>query len=407
MFFLDFQLEKCIIMLIKRRRSSYKMQFHSAYFVKLRGRGINAHSQTKTILRKDKKMETSKAKTNVVIGILALTALAMFSISGYAGKLEPSGPPGSTMKTLGEVEPRTPIHALDIPLTINKSGSYYLTEDITFTTMNTNAITIEANDVTIDLNGFKIKGPASGTTGTGILKAAIGGFASATVMNGTVMNFQDGVVLGGLGNRIINVTARNCQGNGIHTGDQAFISQCSAFNNGPAGIIAGDDCVIKNCISHGNSYYMYVIWLGNGIEVDKGCTIMGCTTSYNKAAGIQANENAVIVDCTLNGNEGNGIFTNYSKISNCTITDNTLKGIYTNNGCLIVGNVLEGNEMGVLLASHGSVVRNNHFVGNVTHGLNVVNADNYSAQNTFYNNSTNISGAHKQGSGDMANIIIP
>jgi hypothetical protein len=351
-------------------------------------------------------MEMRKIKAKVLLVLLALAALVVCSLSGYAGKLEPSASPGPTMKTLDEVEARTPIHAADLPLTINKSGSYYLVEDITFTTMNTNAITIEANDVTIDLNGFKIQGPASGTTGTGILKSGIG-FVSATVMNGTVLKFQDGVNLGGSGNRVINVTAKNNPGNGIQAGDRAFISQCSAFDNGPAGIKAGDDGVIKYCISHGNNYYMFPIWFGNGIEVDKGCTIIGCTASYNRINGIQANENAVIVDCTLNGNEGNGIFAHYSKISNCTITDNTLKGIYTNFGCLIVGNVLEGNNMGVLLGNNGNVVRNNHFVGNVTYGLNVVSADNYSAQNTFYDNSTNILGTHKQGSGDMANILIP
>lgn len=351
-------------------------------------------------------MEMRKIKAKVVVGVLALVALVVCSLSGYAGKLEPSASPGPTMKTLDEVEARTPIHAADLPFTINKSGSYYLAEDITFTTMNTNAITIEANDVTIDLNGFKIKGPASGTTGIGISQSATG-FVSATVMNGTVLKFQDGINLGGPGNRIINVIAKNNPGNGIQSGDRALISQCSAFNNGPAGIKAGGDSVIKNCISHGNYYYWSFLWFGNGIEVDKGCTIMGCSASYNRINGIQANENAVIVDCTLNSNEGNGIYTNYSKISNCTITDNTMRGIYTNFGCLIVGNVLKGNNIGVLLANHGNVVRNNHFVGNVTHGLNVVNTDNYSAQNTFYNNSTNISGTHKQGSGDMANILIP
>lgn len=347
-----------------------------------------------------------KIRAKVVMSVLALAALVVCSLNGYAGKLEPSASPGPTMKTLDEVEARTPIHAADLPLTISKSGSYYLAEDITFTTMNTNAITIEANDVTIDLNGFKIRGPASGTTGTGISKTAVG-FVSATVMNGTVLKFQNGVNLYGPGNRVINVIAKNNQGYGIQAADRAFISQCSAFDNGLAGIKAGDDGVIKNCISHGNSYYMFPLWFGNGIEVNKGCTIIGCTTSHNKINGIQANESAVIVDCTVNSNEGNGIYTHYSKISNCTITDNTMKGIYANFGCLIVGNVLEGNNMGVLLGNDGNVVRNNHFFGNVTYGLNVVSANNYSAQNTFYNNSTNISGAHKQGSGDMANILIP
>lgn len=48
-------------------------------------------------------METKKNRTKVVVSILALVALVLFSLSGYAGKLEPNSPPGPTMKTLQEI----------------------------------------------------------------------------------------------------------------------------------------------------------------------------------------------------------------------------------------------------------------------------------------------------------------
>ena len=62
-----------------------------------------------------------------LVAVLGLLAVAV------AGDLQPPAAPGSTMKTLDEVEPRIPISQDDIPLTINQNGSYYLTEDLTAT----------------------------------------------------------------------------------------------------------------------------------------------------------------------------------------------------------------------------------------------------------------------------------
>ena len=73
-------------------------------------------------------METTKK-----LIILALAGFLVFSLLAVAGDLEPNSPPGPTMKTLDEVEPRVPIRASDLPLTISQSGSYYLVEDVTFT----------------------------------------------------------------------------------------------------------------------------------------------------------------------------------------------------------------------------------------------------------------------------------
>lgn len=48
-------------------------------------------------------METKKANTTVVVGLLALVGLLLLSLSGQAGNLEPSASPAPTMRTLDEI----------------------------------------------------------------------------------------------------------------------------------------------------------------------------------------------------------------------------------------------------------------------------------------------------------------
>src|ERR1039458_5869229 len=79
------------------------------------------------------------------------------------GALYPTASPAPTMKTLQQIEPRTPISAL--PATITVSGSYYVTTNLTGIAGSTNGITILVSDVTLDLSGFTLLGVAGSGSG--------------------------------------------------------------------------------------------------------------------------------------------------------------------------------------------------------------------------------------------------
>src|SRR5256714_10145097 len=120
--------------------------------------------------------------------------------SGFAqGSLTPSGRPAPTMKRLDEVEPRTNVQATPAPagvdtsnadyhFIINQPGSYYLSTNILVT--KTNGIQINAEGVTLDLNGFQISRDSPGGYGIEIS----GTSSRTTVRNGTIKRFLSGIL---------------------------------------------------------------------------------------------------------------------------------------------------------------------------------------------------------------------
>ncbi len=83
----------------------------------------------------------------------------------------PPAPPGPTMKTLSQVEPRAPISSL--PFAITNPGSYYLTTNLTGAA-SANGITVQASDVTIDLHGFTLAGVSGSLNGVAVPSAQNG-----------------------------------------------------------------------------------------------------------------------------------------------------------------------------------------------------------------------------------------
>ena len=93
---------------------------------------------------------------------ITMFAALTVSLAFGQGSLTPPGAPAPTMKTLQQVEPRVPISTAGA--TITQSGSYYLTCNLVGAS-GVNGINVNADNVTIDLNGFVLDGKSLGASG--------------------------------------------------------------------------------------------------------------------------------------------------------------------------------------------------------------------------------------------------
>jgi hypothetical protein len=195
--------------------------------------------------------------------VLLLGASALFS----QGALTPPGAPAATMKTLDQIQPRTPIKQASLPFTINAAGSYYVAENLTVASGN--AITINAKGVTLDLMGFTISSTANPAAGSGIVINNL--LESITILNGNILGavqftgssyvgagFQNGLNVSSASIaprnvRISGVSVKGCTLNGIYLGNilqtSATVDHCLVRTVGSAGIQAGSvtDCVVSEC----------------------------------------------------------------------------------------------------------------------------------------------------------------
>ncbi len=133
-----------------------------------------------------------KTKILLLVAAVLLSILnSQLSTIFAQGSLTPPGAPAPMMRTLLQIEPRTPINTLsgdgqDLYV-ISQPGSYYLTTNIT-ATGSINAISINTNGVSLDLCGFTIS--STGANGTAILLVGnqVTGIGNAdiTISNGHI-----------------------------------------------------------------------------------------------------------------------------------------------------------------------------------------------------------------------------
>ncbi len=288
---------------------------------------------------------------------VVIVAVAGFSVSSFAqGSLTPPGAPAPTMKTLEQVEARTPVSGA---MTLSQSGSYYLTGNVT-----NGGITVSASDVTLDLNGFSIIGNSSGN---GI---AVNGVQNVVVRNGSVRGFSIEVLASGtIGCRFEKLVVSESDTTGFYFNGAGgacnanTVEACTVIGNGERGIhFIGNvgECsfnLVKDCAIGNNN--------GDGIYFE------------GQSAG-SCNENRV-VDSLIVGNSDRGVLFNGTggscsgnEIAGCRISRNLYGGISMGAGCndnRILDNTIvdnSGSAAGLAVLGSSNLISGNIVKGNTS-----------------------------------------
>ena len=191
----------------------------------------------------------------------SIRSVALFSLGWLApasvlaqGSLTPPGAPAPTMRSLDQIEARTPINATTTPgnsgaqFIISTAGSYYLTGNVTGVASKI-GIAVAVSDVTIDLAGFTMTGVALATSAI-----AFTNLDRIHIRNGRVRNWP----LAGI------------NGNG---GDGARLDNVVCEANGAQGAQLGMNAVVTNSFFRNNTGAS-----GSGLQVDNGSVVTRCTS---------------------------------------------------------------------------------------------------------------------------------
>ena len=231
-----------------------------------------------------------------------------------------------------------------LPYTITTPGFYYLGENLTRAfSPGGDAITVDADDVTLDLMGFCLSGPGkqSGIS-TGI--SATSQRSNVEIRNGSIRDFGGAGISFNNGNnvgiRVIGVRVRETGSSGISlNGNGNLVMDCSAMNAGNVCIdVTAAGNTIKGNLVAGSDH--------EGIRVGVGSTVMGNVARSNSYAGISA-DGSLVIDNVATFNVGYGIIAG----SNATVTRNTAGengdvGIRTDTYCTITNNTTDGLSHG-------------------------------------------------------------
>ena len=265
------------------------------------------------------------------------------------GNLTPPGAPAPTMKTLTEVEPRIAVQTLTGDATsqflISQPGSYYLSGNINGVS-GKSAVAINADNVTLDLDGYALIGVAGATNGVEIR----GTRNQVIVQNGTVRGFSAGGVIatGTMTNaRFDSLSIHNIsagRGISIPTGEGSQVRDCGVTLVGGGGIVLSsnsgqvENCVVNGCtsavsidgivaatvtgcsvfsVSSSTSSSAQPV-TGINAQTVRSCTVITIASSGSRATGILASTANASTISSVNGNVAS-IGINAQSVSSCHV----------------------------------------------------------------------------------------
>ena len=336
--------------------------------------------------------------------IPALGLCAIIAPGAVAGELTPPpGPVAPTMKPLDEIEPRTAVNTLpagvDSVHLIDQPGSYYLTASIAGQ-VGLHGLRIDADNVTLDLNGFTLDGVAGSMHG--VLAVNVAGL---TIRNGLIVGFGSRGIEASSARASVydSLIVRDSGDKGIAAGFNSIIRDCIVTGSGSDGIFTNTGALIERCVSSANA--------GDGFDVSVGCTILDCVANDNAGAGYFIIQHANVDRSIARGNGLNGLTSGAgTSVTNSHFRRNGDHGISVASGCDIVGNRSDENigpgiRVNATSRVQGNTCKGNGFLGGDAAGILVEGAGNSVIDNIVVSNDR---GIETTGSGNViaSNVAI-
>ncbi|MFG0274145.1 MAG: right-handed parallel beta-helix repeat-containing protein [Phycisphaerales bacterium] len=324
-------------------------------------------------------------------------ALALPGVAS-AGELTPPGAPGPSMKTLEEVEPRIAINAVNTPgdadsaWRITKSGHYYLTQSylVLGFPSATHGIEIAASDVTIDLNGFTIRGLSGALSG---IRTDAPGFENLVIRNGTIRNFsQSGIDLrtnesshatlievrlldNGLRGAYLGDDARaiRCRfeangSDGLAAGHRATVEDCAVVQNGGHGVDLGWTSTVRSSIFESNGAFP----AGRSIRVGDGSIVASARVTNATVVAVAAGSRSLVTDTVVLGAGDDGIRAGAASIvENCVVTFASATGITVGESCIVRENIVSNSGFVGILPGTRTTVSGNRVTFSDDAGISV------------------------------------
>ena len=222
------------------------------------------------------------------------------------------------------------------PVTITQSGAYRLTSNLVLTSAHAVGISMATSEVSIDLNGFEIRGITDCGDGPGCTNAGTGKGIVPTssflhghsVRNGSVSGMGlYGVEIGQHG-EVKDVRANHNGGYGIVAGVGSVVVGCVIGRNGQGGISASvASLVADNAVTLSKG-------TGAGITVGIDSVVRGNTVANGFADGIVAGSASLVTGNTVSSNGGDGIVVGLSARVTGNVVDSNPTGIRLNDSAL-------------------------------------------------------------------------
>jgi len=320
----------------------------------------------------------------IAAGLAGAAALAHRASAG------PLNPPSGPISSTPGPEPRTPISPTTTPgdasayFRITQPGSYYLTGNIRALASKP-AIAIDAEDVTLDLNGFGIIGQGQ----TGFPLTLVLNASNCTVRNGTIHAWGAYVTLNGANNCVFEdlVIRGPYSGNLEAQAHNSIFRRLVIESSGEIAIAATENSLVEDCVILGMG-----TGLGVGIGVSLNSVVRNCTVK-DVGVGITALGNCLVESCSVSNATDISQFdaaaisaNNGSVVRNCVVSGGAKAGVRVAGWSSAEGNFVQSSAIGIAITTFSSGpmrcrALDNH-VTNCATGIKATGTASFIARNT-------------------------